>query len=94
MAITAFFISIGLIGGLLVTNMIMIGRNVTRMDLMKGTFRFNDAEGTKPNPFNLTFIANYVALFKHEGWLFWWPSELFHEYDGTSFEMVHPVKEN
>jgi len=48
---------------LVYSNCLMLGHNITRIDLMKGIFKFNDKSGMSPNPYNLGIITNYAYFF-------------------------------
>lgn len=61
------------------------------MDLLKGTFRFNDTEGDHPNPFDLGRLSNFNSIFQKQAWLFWFPTAVTHPNDGTQFPMIPPI---
>ena len=45
-------------GGLSVSNLFLITKNITQLDLMKGQFKIQDNNGLHPNPFDLGFFTN------------------------------------
>lgn len=77
--------------GLCISNLIMLSRSLTRIDLLKGTFLFRDYEGTSPNPYDLGLLANFYNLFGNDCWMFWWPGETIGFADFTEFPMVPPI---
>lgn len=62
LTVISFLLALSMIG-LGVSNLIMAAKNLTRMDLLKGSFRFIDKDGTSPNPFDLGVITNLSTLF-------------------------------
>lgn len=68
-----------------------IARNVTKIDLMKGTFQFSKAKFSNPNPYDLGTITNFSTVFEGHLWSWWWPSRMIPRADGTRFPMVPPV---
>jgi hypothetical protein len=78
----SFLLALSMLG-LAISNIYMAGVNMTRMDLLKGSFKFNDRHGTHPNPYNLGFFANIASVFEGNKWLFWWPTETVTYNDGT-----------
>lgn len=79
--------------GLALTNLYTLTANITRIDMMKGTFRLSDKEGFYPNPYNLGPFTNYATVFEGELWTFWWPSALIPRYDGVRYPMIPPITE-
>ena len=77
--------------GLFLSNLYSIAKNITRIDLMKGTFKFNDKEGVHPNPFHLWAITNFANVFEGELWTFWWPTAMVPKYDGVIYPMIPPI---
>ena len=66
-------------------NLIMLTRNITFVDMLKGHYKFSDKSGMFPNPFNLGLISNFYSIFKGHSWSWFWPEKIIHETDGTSF---------
>lgn len=87
---SAFILTLSMLG-LTISNLVTLTKNITRIDMMKGTFRFSDKEGFYPNPFNLGAITNYANIFEGQLWTFWWPTEIIARYDGVRFPMVPPI---
>ena len=69
--------------GLFYSNLVLSTKNFTQMDIIKGSFKFMDAKGVYPNPFNLGLLSNFNSIFEGDYWLFWWPSEIPSLHDGT-----------
>lgn len=77
--------------GLTLTNFTFLQQNVTRIDLLKGTFKLNDKSGLSPNPFDLGLTTNFATVFPAENWTFWLPTEGVVPADGTAFPMAPPI---
>lgn len=77
--------------GLTFSNLAALTKNITRIDLMKGTFKYTDKEGTHPNPFDLGLFTNYANVFEGEIWTFWWPSEQIPRNDAVRYPMIQPI---
>jgi hypothetical protein len=82
LTICSFILTLSMLG-LTISNLLMALKNITRMDLLKGTFRFNDTEGDHPNPFDLGRLSNFNSIFQKQAWLFWFPTAVTHPNDGT-----------
>jgi hypothetical protein len=59
----AFVLTLSMLG-LTISNLVTLMKNITRIDMMKGTFKFSDKEGFYPNPFNLGTLTNYSNIFE------------------------------
>jgi len=89
--LTAFGLSLAMLG-LAWTCILYTARNVTKLDLMKGTFTIKKKlSHEKPNPFDLGMLTNFSLVFEEQLWTFWWPSGVVPRNDGTSFPMRPPV---
>ena len=91
LTIIAFGLAIAMLG-LGFTSLAYVGKNITKIDLMKGTFRFNDKRGFLHNPYDLGWITNFATVFEGNLWDFWWPSSMIPRADGLRFQMVPPVR--
>lgn len=89
---TAFILCFCMVG-LAVSNLISLAKNITHIDLLKGTFVMWDKQGLNPNPYDLGTLTNLSNFFEAEKWTFWWPSALIPRADGTVFYMIPPVTE-
>lgn len=49
--------------GLFGVSMAYVSKNITKIDLLKGTFKFNDPQNLSPNPYNLGLISNFANVF-------------------------------
>jgi hypothetical protein len=77
--------------GLALSGIQFFWKNITYIELLKGTFQFNDKHGLHPNPFDLGPITNYATIFEGESWTFWIPTEMVPRYDGTQYPMPPPI---
>ena len=50
---------------------------------MKGHFRMSDNYGTHPNPFDLGGLTNFNTTFMGDYWLFWLPTQVISDTDGS-----------
>jgi hypothetical protein len=62
LSVFAFLLTLSMIG-LTISNLVMIGKNITQIDMLKGNFKFSDHSGTHPNPFDLGFLTNINLIF-------------------------------
>jgi hypothetical protein len=69
----SFLLSLSMIG-LSTSNLFLITKNITQLDLMKGQFKIQDKHGLHPNPFDLGFFTNINLVFEADKWMFWWPT--------------------
>ena len=60
--------------GLAISNLLLVSKNITQLDMLKGQFRYNDKHKTHPNPFDLGVFSNFNSVFNGDYWLFWWPT--------------------
>jgi len=51
--------------------------------MLKGTLRLNDKFGLHPNPYDLGGLTNLNSIFYSDKWLFWLPTEIVTDSDGT-----------
>jgi len=49
--------------GLVFMSLASTAKNITKIDLLKGTFRLNDVKNMCPNPYDLGLISNFTSLF-------------------------------
>lgn len=49
--------------GLFFMSIAYIARNVTKIDLMKGTFQFTRGKLANPNPYDLGTTTNFATVF-------------------------------
>lgn len=49
--------------GLCSISLIYTANNVTKIDLLKGTFRLKDPQNLRPNPYDLGTISNFSDVF-------------------------------
>ena len=89
----SFLLSLSL-NGLFWSNLILVAKNITQLDLLKGQFRMSDKHGTYPNPYNLGILSNFNSIFNGDYWLFWLPLKIINENDGTEFPMIPPVTQD
>ena len=61
-------------GGLSVSNLFLITKNITQLDLMKGQFKIQDNNGLHPNPFDLGFFTNLNLILYSDKWIVWCPT--------------------
>lgn len=90
LTLISFLLSFNM-NGLFISTLILALKNFTQMDIIKGSFKFIDSQGTYPNPFNLGLFSNYNSIFNGDYWLFWWPSEIITLSDGSDFPMIPAV---
>jgi hypothetical protein len=50
-------------GGLAISNIILAGKNMTQLEMLKGHFKFIDKHGLNPNPYDLGFLTNLNNIF-------------------------------
>lgn len=86
----AFLLSFSM-NGLAISNIMIAGKNVTQIEMLKGTFIFRDKHGMHPNPYDLGFFTNLNNIFGGDYWLFWWPTPIKSENDFTEYPMRPPV---
>lgn len=91
LTIIAFGLALAMLG-LAFSSLVYVAKNITKIDLMKGTFRMNDPKRLHPNPFDLGKITNFATVFEGQAWTWWLPSRIIPKTDGTRFPMVPPVK--
>ena len=60
--------------GLAISNIMLTGKNITQLDMLKGQFIWGDKHGLHPNPFDLGYLTNWNDVFNGDYWLFWWPT--------------------
>ena len=80
--IMSFLLSFSM-NGLFVSNVMLVYKNITQLDMLKGLLRFQDKHGTHPNPFDLGCLTNFNTVFFGAYWLFWWPTTTINDHDGT-----------
>ena len=78
----SFLLSLSM-NGLWISNLTMVAKNITQLDLLKGQFSFQNKHGTHPNPYNLGILSNFNSVFGGDYWWFWWPSETTTDHDFT-----------
>ena len=49
--------------GLAITSLAYTAKNVTKIDLLKGTFRMSDPLNINPNPYHLGILSNFCNIF-------------------------------
>lgn len=79
--------------GLTLSGVQFFWKNITYIDLLKGTFVFNDKQGLYPNPYDLGPLTNYSTLMEGEAWTFWFPSMTIPRSDGTKYPMIPPISD-
>jgi hypothetical protein len=75
-------------------NIVTLGKNITQIDMLKGTFKMTDKDGTHPNPYNLGFLTNLANHFEGELWKIWWPTELIPRFDATRWIMMNSITDS
>lgn len=60
--------------GLAFSNLLLVSKNITQLEMLKGHFRWSDKHGTHPNPYDLGALSNFNSVFDGNYWLFWWPT--------------------
>lgn len=60
---TSFILAMCMIS-LALGNIVTLGKNITQIDMLKGTFKMTDKDGTHPNPYNLGFLTNLANHFE------------------------------
>lgn len=60
--------------GLAISNLLLVSKNITQLDMLKGQFRYNDKHKNFPNPYDLGVLSNFNSVFNGDYWLFWWPT--------------------
>lgn len=90
LTVCSFCLTIAMLG-LFVMTIGYIAKNVTKIDLLKGTFQFRSGKLNNPNPFDLGALSNFATVFEGHLWSWWWPSPMIPRADGTRFPMVPPV---
>lgn len=78
--------------GLCVISLVYTSRNVTKIDLLKGTFRLKDTQNPCPNPYDLGTVSNFADVFEGSAWTWWLPTTMIGKADALRFPMVPPVK--
>jgi len=78
--------------GLCVISLLYTGRNVTKIDLLKGTFKMNDTQNLCPNPYDLGTVGNFGNVFEGSVWTWWLPTTMLGKADALRFPMAPPVK--
>lgn len=77
--------------GLTINHLLLAAKNVTTLDILKGTYRFRH-DPKKPNVFDLGWATNLAMFFDYDTFLFWLPKETIDEKDGTDYPMRPAVK--
>ena len=49
--------------GLCMISLVYTAHNVTKIDLLKGTFKLKDKQNLSPNPYDIGTISNFSDLF-------------------------------
>ncbi len=80
--------------GLTLSGVQFFWKNITYIDLLKGTFVFNDKQGLYPNPYDLGPLTNYNTLMEGEAWTFWFPSMTIPRFDGTKYPMIPSISDS
>ena len=62
-ALIDFFMTLDLFS-LFFGNLFTLTKNITKIDMLKGTFIVFDKEGMNPNPYDLGFLTNYALIFE------------------------------
>lgn len=58
----SFLLTLSMLG-LAISNLYLVTKNITQLDLMKGQFKIQDKHGLHPNPFDLGFFTNLNLVF-------------------------------
>lgn len=77
--------------GLTIMSLFYTAKNVTKIDLLKGTFRTSDPHNLHPNPYHLGVISNFASIFEGNLWNWWLPTTMTGRADALRFPMVPPV---
>ena len=80
--------------GLTLNALLFQSRNVTYVELMKGTFKYTDSDGVCPNPYDLGFLTNFATIYEGEQWTFWLPTTHVPFNDGTKYPMLPIISES
>lgn len=59
----SFFLALSMCG-LALSNIYIAMKNITQLEMLKGTLRLNDKYGTHPNPYDLGPFTNLNTLFQ------------------------------
>jgi hypothetical protein len=86
LTMAAFGLSMAMLG-LFLTSLAYTSRNITKIDILKGTFKLSDPQNTMPNPFDLGVISNFANIFEGNVWTWWLPTEMIGRADGIHFPM-------
>lgn len=78
----SFLLALSMLG-LAIGNVYSAMKNITQLEMLKGVIRLNDKYGMHPNPYNLGALTNLNTIFDSDKWLFWFPTEIVTDNDGT-----------
>lgn len=90
LTISAFGLSLAMLG-MTFTTLAFIAKNITKIEVLKGTFQFSNKNRQKPNPFDLGVLSNFASVFEGESWTWWIPTGIIPRADGTRFPLIPPV---
>jgi hypothetical protein len=91
LALISFGLSSAMLG-LCAVSLVYTSRNVTKIDLLKGTFKLKDTQNLSPNPYDLGVVSNFGDVFEGSAWTWWLPTTMIGKADALRFPMVPPVK--
>ena len=78
--------------GLFGVSIAYVSKNITKIDLLKGTFKFSDPQNLAPNPYDLGALSNFANVFEGNVWKWWIPTTLIAPSDSTHFPTIPPVR--
>lgn len=63
LTICSFGLTIAMLG-MTFTTVAFIAKNITKIDVLKGTFQFRNKNNQKPNPYDLGIVSNFSSVFE------------------------------